>query len=202
MSGTQLSRYWQAICEKGAEAIGSCQGCDEDDACYGCLKTYRNQQYHEELSRAVACQMLEKLATKAVKTNDIPPLVLERSAPLPDTESDAEQSLGALLNAHSFPLPPERQFSVDLGAGDFTVADFAYPDERILIYVDGMSEKIHGSPKQRLRGTILRAKAKMKGYYVANVTAEALGDDVAAAAFLNELAVFLGRIDLLVDLPS
>jgi hypothetical protein len=99
-------------------------------------------------------------------------------------------------------LPAERQYRVDLGDGDSTVADFAYPDEMVLIYVDDMSDRIHGNPQQRLRDTILRAKAKMQGYNVASITAQALSDDIGAAAFLNELAVFIGRIDLLLDLPS
>jgi very-short-patch-repair endonuclease len=199
---TQLSRYWQASCEKGAQVIGGCRGCGEEEACYGCLKTYRNQQYHEELSRATACQMLVDLAADVVQTNDIPPVVLERSGPLPDTESDAEQNLEALLIAHSFPLPAERQYRVDLGGGDSTVADFAYPDERVLVFVDGMSERIHGNSQQRLRDTILRAKAKMAGYSVVAPTAQTLSDEIGAAAFLNELAVFLGRADLLLDLPG
>jgi very-short-patch-repair endonuclease len=189
------------ICEKGREVIASCQGCALDEACYGCLKTYRNQKYHEQLSRTTACRTLEQLATDVVRVHDIPPAVLEGSGPSPLCESDAEQWLEQLLRDHSFPVPAESQYRVAISDGETTVADFAYPAEKVLVYVDGLSEKIHGNPQQRLKDTLLRTKAKMAGFRVIEISAQGLTDPTSVAVFLNELAVYLGRTDLLVDRP-
>ena len=80
--------------------------------------------------------------------------------------------------------------------GTGTVADFAYPDERLLIYIDGMSEKIHGNPAQQTKDVILRAKLRSGGYQVVEITAVSLNDRTAIAAKLSEIAVYLGRDDL------
>ena len=43
-----------------------------------------------------------------------------------------------------------------------------------MIYIDGLSENIHGNPLQQQKDKLLRAKAKMKGYEII----EALLDDL------------------------
>lgn len=192
----QITNHWVAICEKGITFVASCQNCPEDEACYGCLKSYRNQRYHDELSRAVACQMLETLATSIVREHDIPPQAVQRTDSAAMPESDSESQLEQILDARHFPMPAERQYRVDLD-GDTTVADFAYPDDKVLIYVDGLSARIHGDPQTRRSDVIRRAKAEAKGYRVLAISAQGLSDDQQLDSFLSKLAIYLGREDLL-----
>lgn len=81
--------------------------------------------------------------------------------------------------------------------GDSTVADFAYPDDKVLIYVDGLSARIHGDPQTRRSDVIRRAKAEAKGYRVLSISAQGLGDNQDLDSFLSKLAIYLGREDLL-----
>ena len=102
-----------------------------------------------------------------------------------------------LLEQRKFPASTEAQYAIDLGGGSQTVADYAYPDERTVVYVDGMSESLHGNPMQQAKDKILRAKLRAKGWQVVEIAASALKDDSALALHLSELAIYLGRDDLL-----
>mgnify|MGYP006311596021 CR=1 FL=1 len=80
---------------------------------------------------------------------------------------------------------------MDFDGGSYTIADWAYPDEKVLVFIDGMSEKIHGNPEQQKKDKLLRAKAKMKGYRVVELSAQDLHDDAVIAIALGELGVYL-----------
>lgn len=115
--------------------------------------------------------------------------MLDRNVAL--AESPKEDRFLAILKARSFPLPPEAQFPLDLGGGSRTVADFAYPEQRVLVYVDGLSTRIHGNEEQRRKDRILRAKAEVKGWKVRTISGEGLADETMIADFLDDLAVLL-----------
>jgi len=189
----QICKYWKVVCERAAERLGTCN-CER--ACYKCLQHFRNQQHHALLDRYRTIELMSELTAQLKQEHIIPPVPAKPKPPQGKDESDAEVDLLKILQDRSFPLPPEAQFRVDLGGGSSTVADYAYPDQRILIFVDGMSENIHGSPAQQKKDKLQRAKAKMQGYRVLEMTAQALRDDTTVALFLNELAVYLEREDL------
>jgi very-short-patch-repair endonuclease len=89
-------------------------------------------------------------------------------------------------------VPPVQQFSVSLAGGDYTVADWAFPDQRLLIFIDGMSVAIHGNPQQQKKDKLKRAKAKMAGWHVVEMTAQELDDDASMSARFEEISVYLG----------
>ena len=72
------------------------------------------------------------------------------------------------------------------------VADFAWPEEKILIYVDGLSRRIHGHEVQRRKDNRLRAKARLAGWHICQYSAEGLSDETMLADYLDELGVLLG----------
>ena len=59
--------------------------------------------------------------------------------------------------------------------------------------IDGMSAKIHGNPEQQRKDKLLRAKAKMKGFQVVEVSAMGLSDDVTLSMMFGELAILLAE---------
>ena len=185
----QIIKYWSPIIESGIGLVTNCpRKCEE--ACYSCLMHFRNQQFHRELNRFTAEAMLTDLLGELTKSMDIPPKFINKE-PEPG-ESDAEDKFIDILKESSFPLP-EGQFRVDFNDGGYTVADFAYPDKRVLIYIDGMSEKIHGKPDQIRKDNIIRAKLRMIGFHVMDITSVSLNDETAVNSFLAELGVYLGE---------
>lgn len=184
----QIMKYWQPIVESGVSRLSECaHKCEE--ACYSCMLHFRNQQHHKQLNRFKAELWLQELLGSLNRTIVIPPSYL--SSDIEEGESGAEDKCIRILRERKFPLP-ENQHRVDLGDGSFTVADYAYVSQRVLIYVDGMGESLHGNPEQQRRDRVTRAKLRMMGYKVIEITAVSLNDSSAIDACLEELAVYLG----------
>lgn len=189
----EILRHWAAVCQQGVAVLGSC-GCEQ--ACYRCLLHFRNQQHHGILDRFQAVQLLEALTGQPQPSHTIPAVVLKEPVDPTSTESTPEERFLALLESRHFPLPPQAQYRVELGT-NYTVADFAYPEQKVLIFIDGMSASLHGNPEQRRKDKIKRTQAKMQGFQVVEISAEGLKDHMNVANMLTELALYLGRDDLI-----
>ena len=187
----QILNYWEAICERAREALESCTGkCER--ACYSCLKHFRNQVDHDVLDRHLACDLLMDLARPLELSHPIPPVSAAASVDASDTDSDAEVTFATICRKRGFPVPPVAQQRVSFDDGSYTQADWAYPDSKVLVFIDGMSAELHGDPAQQQRDRLLRAKARLKGWQVLEITAEALDDEGSLAVKLQELAIYLG----------
>jgi len=186
----QIAQFWPAVCRCAVQALEHCPGGCET-ACYSCLKHFRNQHVHDELNRFKAIEILRGLAVPLELGHRVPPVTLQpRPDPAP-ADSDAEFDFGEICRRRGVPVPPVAQFRLDLGNGDSTVADWAYPEQKVLVFIDGMSRALHGDPQQRQRDRIRRAKARMLGWQVVEITAAALKDEGSLAVHLEELALYL-----------
>lgn len=185
-----LVEYWKTVCERATEALQTCpNGCTK--SCYACMRHFRNQQDHGVLDREKAVTLLQDLAVPLTMEHPIPAVTRQPSVNQGDTDSDAEVDFAAICAQRSFPVPPAAQFSVDLGGGLVTRADWAWPDRKVLVYIDGMSVELHGNPNTQQRDAVITAKLRMKGYNVVRITAEALQDDANIALHLEEIGVYL-----------
>jgi ATP-dependent helicase YprA (DUF1998 family) len=57
----RIAENIKMVLESAVRRVRSCD-CGEETSCYGCLRSYRNARYHEELSRAAALQVLGGIA--------------------------------------------------------------------------------------------------------------------------------------------
>jgi hypothetical protein len=188
----EILRHWPAVCERASRVL---RACTCKTACYKCMLHFRNQQHHDVLNRWRALELMSDLVGEPTREHEIPPVALKEAVDEEGTESWAESRFLALLEARQFPLPPTKQYRVELGTG-YTVADFAYPEARVLVFIDGMSAGLHGDPARRRQDKLKRAQAKMQGYQVVEISAEGLKDETNVALVLDELALYLGRDDL------
>jgi hypothetical protein len=115
-------------------------GCDT--ACYRCLKAYQNQRYHEQLAWPQVIPTLEELASgppqsRPLQTGDIddPRPWLEAYAA--GVGSPLELRFLRLFEQHGF--HPQKQVPVapSDSQAPISVADFAVPERRLAIYIDG-----------------------------------------------------------------
>ena len=137
-------------------------------------------------------QPLRAAARPLELSHPIPPVTAAASVDASDTDSDAEVTFATLCRKRGFPVPPVAQQRVSFDDGSYTLADWAYPDSKVLVFIDGMSADLHGDPAQQQRDRLLRAKARLKNWQVLEITAEALDDDGSLAVKLQELAIYLG----------
>ncbi len=115
---------------------------DCETACYRCLKTYYNQRFHDQLAWPQTIPALSELASAAPE-----PLPLELGDvddPSPWLEafsagvgSPLELKFLRLFEQHGF--RPLKQVPIAPTAGErpISVADFAVPERRLAIYIDG-----------------------------------------------------------------
>ena len=116
-------------------------GCET--ACYRCLKTYLNQRWHGVLRWPVVTATLQGLAEAAPEATSLTAQDTNDSAPWQQAfaagcASPLEYRCWQVLEQAG--LSPVKQYAIRDSAGlPFTVADFAFPDQRVAIYVDGVA---------------------------------------------------------------
>jgi very-short-patch-repair endonuclease len=89
------------------------------------------------------------------------------------------------------PPPEELQFRVELTDGSATVADFAWPSAKVLLFVDGLSRALHGNAAMKRADGLKRARCRMLGYLVLETSAESLLNAAEVDALVEELSVYL-----------
>ena len=129
----------------GAVARSALEHLDHEDclsACYRCLKSYRNQRLHSFLNWPVVTSTLEALTESVLE--ELPVTAADIDDPTPWLEAFAAGCQSPL--EHKFlkameaqGLKPDKQHAIPAtpGGTPFTVADFAFPEKRIAIYIDG-----------------------------------------------------------------
>ncbi len=76
------------------------------------------------------------------------------------------------------------------------------PDEGIAIYLDGLSEHLHGNPKTREKDQHIRSWLRSHGWEVIELAATDLADLGAMRRFFIKLAGYLGNAELKSNLKS
>jgi ATP-dependent helicase YprA (DUF1998 family) len=56
----RIAENFEELARAGLDVVRSCE-CGEDSSCYGCLRSYSNQQLHNVLVRGDAMRILENL---------------------------------------------------------------------------------------------------------------------------------------------
>lgn len=177
----QLIDRWEDVTSQGLAVVQCCPSlCDT--ACIDCLFTYRNAYYHRYLDRYLALEKMSQWGHDLVFSHDLP-------AKLPDTEgvigeqpvNDAETMLRDMLLRAGFPTPIA-QYPIDLGKPlGVTTPDFFYEVssdlfDGICIYLDGMSQHLHGNPETQQRDREIREELRYHEYEVITIPVGDLRD--------------------------
>jgi hypothetical protein len=182
----RIAREFHLIAQRALEHLNH-PNCET--ACYRCLKSYQNQRHHDKLRWPAIVAELQQLAEGAPQ-----PVPLERgdtNDPRPWLEAFAagvgsplELRFLRLFEQHGF--NPERQVPVSPGDGQppISIADFAVPNRRLAIYVDGAA--FHIGARLR-RDRIIRNRLR-EGPARWNVVELRAADLARGAALVQELA--------------
>lgn len=125
---------------------------DCETACYRCLKSYGNQRFHDQLRWPLTVPYLEALAAQPSERQPLELGDIDDPAPWLEAYSAGvgsplELRFLRLFEQHGF--YPEKQVPIAPAPSQpaISVADFAVPEHRLAIYVDGAS--FHVGPNLR-----------------------------------------------------
>jgi hypothetical protein len=182
---------WHEILDAAMKTLEYCPGgCER--SCIDCLHTFRNAFFHRHLDRHRAVKTIKDCGSSLTFVNNVP-------AKLPATKSDygmtvnqAEDRLKHLLKKADFP-EPEWKKQINLGKPlGTTTPDCYYPDPDdpgepgACVYLDGLSNHIHGNPVTRQIDNQIRSQLRAMGYEVLEIPYTALDDKIFMAEYSRE----------------
>ncbi|MFQ5751488.1 MAG: helicase-related protein, partial [bacterium] len=194
------------ICEHFSEVVTTANNLVEhcpsacSRACVDCLMRFRNAFFHAHLNRNLAAECFQQWGDSINVEHEIPPLHPQQ--PVGDTGmtvNDAEATLRRMLLNAGFP-EGEWQRQINLGRPlGTTTPDCYFEDEEpeepgICIYLDGLSEHIHGNAETRAKDQQIREQLRVQGYEVIEIAASDLYDRDRMARHLSRIAkLLIGR---------
>jgi ATP-dependent helicase YprA (DUF1998 family) len=190
----QMIQQWEEVVAAALRITEQCPAqCDA--SCIDCLQNYRNQWSHQYLDRKLAAKLLKEFGSTLNYAHDIPakmPAGQLEGRPV----NEPEAVLKEMLLRAGFP-EPLAQKPIDLGLPPGkTTPDFFYEDpngdsEGICIYLDGLSEEIHGNPEAQHRDQRIREHLRNEDYEVIAIPVSDLTDRSAMSGYLARLARYL-----------
>ena len=99
-----------------------------DEACYNCLKNYYNQADHQYLDKKLIKKFLEVAMGKESEEDYV----------LRNVESPLEREFLELVRSQGIPDPEPQVIIEDEKGIKIARADFAYPERKIAIFIDGL----------------------------------------------------------------
>jgi hypothetical protein len=163
-----------------------------DTACYRCLKSYANQRFHDLLNWPLTAPSLEALASASPEQHrpdlgdiDDPGPWLEAYAA--GVGSPLELKFLRLFEKHGF--TPGKQILVSPRDCDppISIADFAVPEKRLAIYIDGASFHT-GANLRRDRNIRDRLRKGSPPWQVVELRAKNLSEGEALVNRLKQMA--------------
>lgn len=195
----QIIARWSEVIEAALDVVTHCPSSCET-ACIDCLFSFRNAHYHRHLNRHKARQRLDDWGRTLTFSHDIPsqlPTAEQEGSAQP--VNDKETILRDMLKRAGFPNALA-QHPIDLGKPlGTTTPDFFYSDpsersEGICIYLDGMSQHLHGDPNRQQRDREIREELRNLGYEVFEIPVGNLSDRNSMAKHFFRLGrILIGK---------
>ncbi len=196
----QALARWPEVIAAGLASVATCPSACER-SCIDCLQTFRNAFFHKQLDRSRAVDLLRACGDTVEMSHEIPermPPVGQARGAMPVNEG--EQILRDMLDRAGLAggvWHHQIQLGLPLGT---TSPDVFFPgddehDPGLCVYLDGLSEHIHGNPLTAARDRQIRESLRVRGYGVLEVTATELHDRDAMTRHFSRIGRHLGGPD-------
>ena len=191
-----LEQILERYDEIGNTALTQASGCPSlcESSCIDCYQLYRNAFYHPNLDRHLIVQRWTDLGNGIQEAHEIPPShPNEASADDGAPVINSERALRDMLERAGFPQGRwQENRTLDRAHGtttpDVTFDDPDDDDIKVFVYLDGLSEHIHGNPETQAQDNLIRQTLRGQGHEVIEITVHDLGDRNAMARHFRRLA--------------
>ncbi|MFC1743114.1 DEAD/DEAH box helicase [Candidatus Riflebacteria bacterium] len=196
----QITERFTEIINEAKIILEDCPS-DCQTACIDCMYTFRNAFFHRFLMRKIGSDKIDALGIKIEFSHQIP-ACLPSSSASPDEMpvNIAENRLKTMLEKAGF-CNGTWQKQIDMGRpAGITIPDCFFEgvedfEPGVCIYLDGLSEHIHGNPITQQKDQQIREQLRAKGYEVYAIPVSNLDDREAMQLFLFRLGKCLGEME-------
>lgn len=209
----EMLRHFDRIHEAAIQLLENCIG-ECQDSCICCLQTFRNSFYHKHLNRFTALEFFRMHGEKAQFSHPMPAVQSVHESTGKDTPSNQKEEIlqnllhRAGLGANRWQLQLKLKRTVDLGGQICSTTPDVYYDspeegeQGLCVYLDGLSEGIHGNAAAQMTDKAIRNQLRIDGYEVVEITVHELTDKTAMIQHFKRIAKFLDGRTFARDIES
>ena len=186
----QMIGHWPLVIEHALALVADCpSACDT--SCIDCLQNFRNAFYHAELNRHTAEAYLREWGAILKFSHQIPAVLPDETQPQ-KPGNPPEQQLVAMLKAAGL-VNFETERPIKLSGGITTRPDvyFHAPNDQyegVCVYLDGMSEHLHGNAQTASKDRQIRDELLNTDYEVVAIQYQELYDKAAMRTYMRRIA--------------
>ena len=186
----QMLEHWSQIISASLQLVENCPGAC-DSSCIDCLQHFRNAFYHDKLNRHLVMDYLRDRVDTVERTHMVPSALPDETL-AQQPSNPPERQLAALLNAAGL-----SQFETDrpipLSGGVTTRPDayFHEPNDQyqgVCVYLDGMSQHLHGNPQTAANDREIRDELRNTDYEVVEIQYQELFDRILMREYIRRIA--------------
>jgi ATP-dependent helicase YprA (DUF1998 family) len=193
----QILAHWPAIVARTLSLVEDCPSACAT-SCIDCLQNFRNSFYHDQLNRNTAQEYLREWGDTLTFSHEIP-AVLPDDTQTQKPGNPPEQQLVAMLKAAGL-TSFETEKPIPLSGGITTRPDvyFHSPNDQfegVCIYLDGMSEHLHGNAQTAAKDRQIRDELRNTDYEVVSIQYQELYDKTVMRTHMRRIAkAVAGRV--------
>ena len=166
--------------------------CECPESCYRCLRTYRNQRWHKWLDRRLVIPWMKSILEAPLLVSDESARKEKRLTPPEELGLDSRFEAAfveEVIRKHNLQAPQFQYLIRDAEGKPVARADFAYPESKVAIFIDGYT--FHSRKIAWERDLRQRRQLQMLGWKVLSFSfSETVRNPAECAA---NLRVFLER---------
>ncbi|EUC21456.1 DEAD/DEAH box helicase [Paraburkholderia hospita] len=186
----QILEHWPAVVKHTLSLVEDCSSACET-SCIDCLQNFRNSFYHEHLNRHVAQAQLAEWGNNITLSHEIP-AVLPDDTQTKKPGNPPEQQLVAMLKAAGL-TSFETEKPIELSGGVVTRPDvyFHAPNDQfegVCVYLDGMSEHLHGNGQTAAQDRQIREELLNTDFEVVAIQYQELYDKTVMRTYMRRIA--------------
>ena len=163
-----IAKNLKEVIKASLERLESCE-CPE--SCYKCLRTYRNQRWHKRLNRHLVIPWMKSILEAPLLVSDESARKEKRLTPPEELGLDSRFEAAFVedvIRRYDLPSPKFQYLMEEQGGKVLARADFAYPDRKIVIFIDGYT--FHARKAAWERDLRQRRELQMLGWKVISFT--------------------------------
>ena len=186
----QLVDHWPKVVSAARAIVEECPSACES-SCIDCLQHFRNSFYHDSLNRHTALDYFQSQGDNLRYTHAIPP-VLPDDTQTQEPGNAPEQQLVAILKAAGL-SDFETETPIKLSGGFETRPDVYFHEpndqfEGVCVYLDGMSQHLHGNAQTAVKDHQIREELRNTDYEVIEIQYQELFDKTLMRDHIRRIA--------------